>query len=487
MKKLLPAVFIFSLLMISCDLFSNFRRNETGDFWAMNTNTRQQYRLNANLLVEGEHCTVWAERGTGISLATAQKIADEYDYVIRIKMIECFGMENFEYRNIVFSDTLAMADTLGDNDGKLCILLLDIIDSYERDVHDSYVAGYFYYIDLFDNYHNANRRDMIYIDTNPGMEVRPGSNIDIVLKDVYQTLSHEIQHLMNFTTSVALRRTGNFIHTMDLWIDEGLSAAAEYVCSQQHSQGRINWFVNNGKSERIRGVIDQGNNFFVWGNREGEGSGKSPYAILDDYATVYLFFQWLRLNGNGSSIYKNIISSQFYDYRAVTNALNEARPGYDFSNWGTLLEKWLAANYIQEEWEFGYNADIVLKNIRVPAPSAIATSVSLAPGEGVYSRIQSENPGIANGNHVKYSYLTDNINLSFPGNSVLLTYNSNTNDGAASENGTTTGDPILPIASNVIPMGRSAAASNYAPFPIGIRDLTGHPVLIPEKGNIFNE
>jgi len=467
-KKLLLAVISYSLLIFSCDLYNIDTTGGPGNFWAYNFILNQQYRLHAELMVEGEYCNIWVERGCGINRAAAQVIAEEYDNNIRSIMIENFSLRNFTYLDIEYSDILKLADeALGNGDGKLCILILDIKDDYETGVNESYIAGYFLSGDLL-NRSNTNRRDMIYIDANPGMT----DLTDEKLEAVYKTLVHEIQHLVNYSTSMVVRGGT----PMDTWIDEGLSAAAEYVYSG-HSLGRVNWFRYNGTEpsdvRNLRGVIDQGNNFFVWNNRVGTNSGQSSYAVLDDYATVYLFFQWLRLqHDEGQRVYYEIITSIYRDFRAVTASFGNMA-------WSDLLEAWLKANYINDSQGFyGYNGDEELSNVRVPAPleNGINETVLLSAGEGVYSMVTGTPPNLEPYNNIVYVLLQK----AGEPNQILLTYNKSTSRSSLPESGITTGIPIpQPPIVNMFPAGRSSVPYNYAPFPIGARDLI--------EGNYNNE
>jgi len=270
---------------------------------------------------------------------------------------------------------------------------------------------------------------------------------------------------------------------MDTWIDEGLSAAAEYVYSESYEKNRIDWFNENGSSG-ITSSINLGNNFFVWGNRGIE----NPYAVLDDYSTVYLFFQWLRLQSDVSqNIYKKIISSENSDWKAVTDAAKESiDPKYD-NNWGLLLRDWLAANYINApDGIYGYKNEPLLKTIKAPYAPA-DTTISLAQGEGVYSVSRPSNLSLINSNspNIKYATLKaenspEDISGTYTANSgTLLTYNVNTtktyywNDEISiNEDGTITGitASLVPAASEVS-ASRSVSPELPGPFPIGAQDM----------------
>lgn len=470
MKRLPLIAVVLVLLLSSCDSSGGtswvWPDEKDGNFWAVNTKNNRYYRVDAEMLVEGTYCEIWAEKGSGVDYVTALNIASKFDSKIYNTLIDIFGVSE----EITIDDkkktlnTMEIADSLGNNDGKLCILLLDIKDDYRKGVNDSYVAGYFRLIDFFENspgssFLYSNERDMIYIDINPG---NPES------EDFFSTIAHETQHLMNFVTSCLYRVDGNMIYTMDLWIDEGLSSAAEREYSGKHPENRWAWF-NDDKS----GLIQSGNNFFVWDNH-----GNNNYAILDDYSTVYLFFQWLRLQAAPKNIYSEIIKSPypFYDYQAVTKAADKIMGGNGYDSWETLLKTWLAVNYINAPTgKFGYRGDDDLKDIKVKTMPAKTTSVSLAPGEGVYSSTKSGYSMPVQGNNIKYAGLDKNspwlsdTQTFTNANGILLTFNANTNTNGKAETGKTTG-----VASTaIVPPGRVSAIPLSGPFPKGAGNLPG--------------
>jgi len=393
----------------------------TKTFWAQEaTDGGAFYQLTAERLAENSRCEVWVERGSGVTAATARSIANEYANNIYQKMHNFFGWnENVQIQQnkqvnmstMEFAHYLATGET---SNAKLTILLLDIQDDYRPGVNESYVAGYFWPYDIFSSStqlpagYRSNKLDMIYLDTNPGL------NNSEKISEAYMTLAHEMQHLMNFVSSYAYRVKDRYLYTMDLWIDEGLSSAAEWVYSGKHLISRVGWFLYNGDNKTMKGEIDKGNNFYVWGNRV---TTSSPYAVLDDYATVYLFFQWLRLQSN-SNIYKEIIKSQDYDNKAVINAFTKVTTGSSYSDWGSMLRDWLAANNNNSPTgRDGYKGELT-SEIKVSyAPAGpTPTTIGLYPGEGVYS-YSTSNPSFTPSGNIKYEY--------FSGNKTLLTYNVN--------------------------------------------------------------
>jgi hypothetical protein len=373
-------------------------------FWAINIVTNQPYQLDAQLLAENNRCQVWVEKGSGVTAAQATAVANEFRDKIYPSLMRALGWED-EDTGI---NTMQFADILGDQNGKLIILLLDIIDGYSG---GGYVAGYFNPGDLLAGT-NSNRADMIYMDINPGKVDTP---------EFYGTIAHEMQHLMNFVTSWLFimnsddtngYRTG----LMETWIDEGLSEAAEWIYSGEPSLGRfLQYYLDP------TGLIAKGANFYVWDNYDED------YAVLNDYATVNLFFQWLRLNF-GNEIYRDILSSSLHaNYQAVTSAVNKAAP----PSWEELLGAWHVANYINSTDTnsiFGYRNDPLLKQVKAHRLAQTGTTWSLFPGEAVYtfssSSISAATIAGYLGGTIRYRGMGDTEPLdNVPADSTLLTYN----------------------------------------------------------------
>ena len=135
-------------------------------FWAQNTSNLSFYQVEAELKAESKNCKVWVEKESGVSDATASSMAKAYEDVILPKMLNTYGIKKpVAYEGqIVANNTMELADWLGDGDGKLCILLLDIKDDYDPNGNASYVGGYFWGANFVDM-KNSNLCDMIYIDT----------------------------------------------------------------------------------------------------------------------------------------------------------------------------------------------------------------------------------------------------------------------------------------------------------------------------------
>ena len=460
-----PALVILAMtILISCDFLFDVGTAiivnlldspiKSDQFYAQDMNTGKYYVLNASKMnINSDYCVVYAEKGCGITTEQAQAVADEYDVNVHQKIISAFSKENFydndtqtTYSNILEYANKALAG--GQEDGKLTILLLDIKDSYVAKKNLSYVAGYFFGGDLYTKGpigggHYSNGRDMIYIDTYPGMQVEQR-------KTAYTTLAHELQHLINNVTSRQMkRRVGSTQTYMDTWIDEGLSSQAEHIYLGDYVLPKCERFRDD-----TNGTIRKGNNFFSWGNKEDD--------ILDDYATVYMFFRWLDFQaGSPTNYFKKVEESPYYDYRIITDLTKQN--GWD--TWEKVLVTWLAANYYPGS-SYGYKKDAIQNYVK--GKTINLTSITLDPGEGVYSVIKAGTPFTpdVSGPNIRYAGITAtaiNTGTSSITGDILITFNGS---AVCYNNGVTEPKPISET-------GYLTGSGLAVPSPAAARFITG--------------
>jgi hypothetical protein len=274
----------------------------------------------------------------------------------------------------------------------------------------------------------SNNRDMLYIDTNPGL-----TN----MTTIYSTIAHELQHLISY--SVALK-TGR---EQDLWINEGLSTAAEYIYGDDPADRVALYNLDYSHS------IAHGNNFFVW-------YGYWELVVEDslaNYSTAYLFFQWLRLHANNDiGIYRDIINSRFADYRAITGAAQQRIPtlgltGSSERDWETLLRTWMLANAIQNpSGLYGYRNKIgeitggkVEKLTTTYFYGTSKKEWEFYPGEGIFTRLDlsSYEPPVGSGLHIRYvGFGSEGFDWTLPyEGQYLLTFNANWDNTAVYPSG----------------------------------------------------
>jgi hypothetical protein len=221
---------------------------------------------------------------------------------------------------------------------------------------------------------------MIFMDTNPGI---PGDDTFNI------TLAHEFQHLVNFNQTYILNGRKQF----DTWINEGLSASAEYLYKKEkhpsnpHIEDKIAYYKNDDDGDIGRGV-----NFVTW----TPSHAHDPYS---SYATVYLFFQWLRIHA-GNTVYGDIFTSPYMDYRAISDATTAAALG---TGWPEILANWFTANALcKPSGLHGYEGDITGLNSNLYKKIALSGTHDLYPGEGVYTSKSNIPPGGTAGGKLLY-------------------------------------------------------------------------------------
>jgi len=373
-------------------------------FYSLNEN-EQPYTLTAELLAENSRCEIWVEKGAGISIATARSIANTYNTAIFPRLMNEFGTI-YNFGNGNFLNTMQVADLLGDENGKLIILFLDI----------GFAGGYFWSGNFVNDVPGSNLSDIIFIDTSAVLE---GD-----MQFTYEVIAHEMQHLMNFVTNVLLVSNDERSYVTELWLNESLSEYAQWVYSGKHPQGYVNWYNNDSSGE-----ISKGDNFYMWNNRN----------VLNDYVTAYLFFQYLRLNNNDKDLFYNIFMSEYHNYQAITSSL----PGS--ITWTQLLERWHTANFLNiPNTIYGYGNDTELGAIKAKYINTTAVTSQLYPGEAVYS---FSSAGISAGampalNSAQIRYVGLGVNdvlNNVPAGRALLSFSTVTNINASFTNGTITG------------------------------------------------
>jgi len=413
-------------------------------FWARKAKSSDKswYKVAATRkeVTEAPHCEVYVDNDlTGehaVSDAVAQAIATEFENNIYTSIQEKFD---------VVSDV--------DNDGKITILLLDIQDDYKK-TGDPYVAGY------FDGTHQlsgqqyekySNLTDMLFMDTNPGFQV---------LTNFYQTLAHELQHLINFNH--------NYIdgkgHIADTWINEGLSTAAEYFYNGAHVQNRIVYYNNT----QYNSAIKNGAYFFNWASSWTTDK-------VARYATVYLFFQWLRIQSdNGNNIYKSIYAQGNMDLASFLEAVKTHGVG---STWKDILGNWFTANLFNNtSGLYGYKGEITLTP---PAFNASATrrNLKLYPGGAVYIHKSDDSYSPIAQTNIAHIGLNTTLNpkqkditTPFVGNYHLVyNYNSNKSGPNVTAPVPTSSASLSPSASHSHgPSASYSAPPSTASWPIDI-------------------
>jgi large repetitive protein len=293
---------------------------DSKDFWVTNFETNSDYQMNARLAYSGTKVNIWVNNSQ-ISDLEAERIGEEFDHKIYPSIVNNFGVP---------SDI--------DNNGKVNILTYDIQDGYSGS--GSYVAGYFWPGDLYST-PASNQSDIFYIDTYPTM----GTDDTKDVTQIYGTLAHELQHMVNYNENVLIEGSAN---EMDVWLDEGLSMAAEQIYSGQGLSDRVDYY-NSSSS------IQNGKSLLYW-DYYGD--------TLANYSLSYLFVQYVKKQADhGDRIFKEILADPNNNYQAIENVAKKyISPDMTF---GKLMTNFRIALLLKDDnGLYGFKGDSFFDSIK---------------------------------------------------------------------------------------------------------------------------
>ncbi|TJY43985.1 peptidase M6 [Cohnella pontilimi] len=216
---------------------------------------------------------------TAITDAQVQYLMDAFDNKIYEKEIAFFAPpaeRKGEY---------GVRPEYKDESGRVVILIDNIKDqSYYNPNYPSYIAGYF-----SSTISDLSDRNVMTIDNFDWLNrTGPNAKRPYLYEGVF---AHEFQHLLH-------RDTDN---GEDTFINEGLSDFAQYLVGYGHSQGHIDFFMDNLR-----------NSLTGWGDQ-------SDLKILADYGNAYLFQLYLY-----EQFGENFIRDEFKNPKHGIDSINSA-------------------------------------------------------------------------------------------------------------------------------------------------------------------
>ncbi|MBE7413662.1 MAG: hypothetical protein L6Q54_13030 [Leptospiraceae bacterium] len=201
--------------------------NSRGEFWARDTVTNVSYCVKTDFVTESNNAKLYVEKNlsTGLNYSS---ILSTYENQIINRETQAFG---------------APSDI--DNDGKITVIVLDIIDGSTSS--SGFVAGFFdpvnFYTDDPSKSLRSNQKEILYMDGKElaALEGRsPGSFLI--------TLAHELQHLIRFQYELATNTED------DTWINEGTSEVASDITGFGPQASRISCFRGTSCSGGVSGI-----------------------------------------------------------------------------------------------------------------------------------------------------------------------------------------------------------------------------------------
>ncbi|MDR7078864.1 hypothetical protein J2Y03_003921 [Neobacillus niacini] len=340
-------------------------------FWVTNFVSNTDSQISAKLLYSGTKSNIWVYNNQITSL-DAEKLGREFDNKINPVVTTNFGNS---------SDV--------DGNGKVNILCYDILDGFNG--NGGYIGGYFWGGDLYSQY-NSNKSETFYIDTYPSMGM--GTTKDVTA--AYTTLAHEFQHMVNFNRTVFIEGSTN---SMDTWLDEALSMAAEHIYSGQVLSDRIDYY-NYSES------ITNGHSLLYW---DDYGD------VLANYSLSYLFSQYVKLQANqGDKIFKEILTNTHNDYQAVEAVLKKyISPSMSFGSFMTSFRGALLLK--QTTGLYGFKGESMFDGIKPKLYNG--SGLQLHGGGAVIKQIDPQIGFMEpndKGSSITYNFLSDDLDSTPP-------------------------------------------------------------------------
>lgn len=248
------------------------------------TATKNLYLYGANgthkstLRAKGTHCYVWVvdeyfdatADGPKVNTSTAEALAAKFDQLCGY-MRDIFGTE----KDVAGSDTGSMIN----------IVVYDIGGDYEKDKLSG-VYGLFYSAD----YNGRNLGKYFYVDSY-------FSHNALTKRDMYSTLAHEFQHLINYSHN----------GITETWYDEMLSMLAEDMLQDKiATQGTM----NNRVDDFCAG-------YWNAGLKEWRGGDY----VYFSYAMSYMFGSFLVRNYGGPALVHAIATSDKKNEASILEAI----------------------------------------------------------------------------------------------------------------------------------------------------------------------
>jgi hypothetical protein len=289
----------------------NKQFSEQQVFWAYNFNSKNFYQVQATLRKTGGRVRIWVEDNSWNSEYVTQA---EVDAIYNALEVSTGPNSLYPNLGIVDIDTMLFGQPPNRNgDGIIDFLILDIKDDFDPDADNfAFYAGYFFENDQTNNT-GSNQRDMLYLDSQPGIFYKDNRRTTTVLS----TTAHELQHLIHYHYDM-----GEY-----LWVNEGLSELASAYCGY-------------GIGFPYLYLRDTNKNLTVWSNSVG------------DYARVGLWTLYI-----AEQLGLDFTKALTQDSRHSILSYNAILPGFTNLSFNQIYENWTIANLVNDvalNPEYGY-------------------------------------------------------------------------------------------------------------------------------------
>lgn len=283
-------------------------------FWAHDFTTSDFYQIQATLRKTGGRVRIWVEDDSWNSQYVTQV---EVDSIYKALEVSTASGSLDPSMGIVDIDTMLFGQPPNRNgDGIIDFLILDIKDDFDPDEGKfSFIAGYFYPNDQMNNSY-SNQRDLLYLDSQPGIFYKDNRRTTTVLS----TTAHELQHLIHY----------NYDTNEENWVNEGLSELAAAYCG--YGIGLPYLYLRNTNRSLI--------------------SFPQAGAEVADYAKVGLWTLYM-----AEQLGLDFIKALTQDNAHSISSYHAILPMFTNQSFNQIYQNWTIANYVNDigiDAHYGY-------------------------------------------------------------------------------------------------------------------------------------
>ncbi len=241
----------------------------------------------------------------------------------------------------------------GAGSGRTTFLVTDIKEGWDSTSNGGFVGGFFSSDDEDVGVPGSNQRDMLYIDSYPGIYYNGTRNASRPLS----TLAHEFQHLIHY----------NYDQDEETWVNEGLSEYAEVVTGFP-LRSPDKYFSNPDVGLKTWRETDDPN-------------------VLNDYSRVALWTLFCA-EQNGDEFIRDLVQSPLHGTAGFGDAIQRSGAPYVFQQ---IFSNWLIANAVNNrsiDSKYGYRYHVsgapAPLNPSLTNPNVSGSNLSVPPLAGQY-------------------------------------------------------------------------------------------------------
>jgi hypothetical protein len=284
-----------------------FDIGDNADFHSFNLKDKTFFLFSAKLMRSGERSFIWVAQD---ALNGNQVTDTEVDEIFDVLENQTPADPN---RGIIEFETEFFGDAPNiDGDGKVDVILVDIQDGALAG--GAFIAGYFTRIDQQRSHESSNQKDILYVDTFPGIY----NGARRTTEHAVQTVAHEYQHLVHHT----------YDDSEENWVNEGLSTYAEVLTGFEPS----NYSDYMGDTDRPLSEMIT------------ETDGIINEDVLKDYHKVQLWTLYLA-EQFGISFIRDLTQSPRKGKAGVEDAARKSQAGITFDS---IFQGWVMANFLND-------------------------------------------------------------------------------------------------------------------------------------------